>query len=181
MNTVFRSDQTIIPQVYGLWNATVDSIKAVDGIQYFLIFQRVPAVEPGNSLGISSSEGTLILCLLSVTWTKAEDDKLINAVAENLFDDIESTTKTAGVFNDYKYLNYAASFQDPIRSYGNASVANLQRVSKKYDPSRFFQTVVGGGFKLPKLWRLVQMDIIRTGETATLLASEEFTRGVLRS
>ena len=149
-NTVFRFDKTMIPRVYQLWNTTVDSIKAIDGIQYFLIFQRVPAVQPGNSLGLSSSQGPLVLCLLSVTWTNAKDDVLINGIAKDLFDRIERTTKAAGLFNDYKYLNYAAGFQNPIASYGAASVADLQQVSQKYDPHGFFQKIVSGGFKLPK-------------------------------
>lgn len=130
----------------------MDSIQAIEGIQYFLIFQRLPAVEPGNSLGLSPSAGTQVLCLLSVTWTNAEDDEFINGIAKSLFNSIERTTKAAGVFNEYNYLNYAANFQDPIGSYGRASVTNLQRVSEKYDPKGFFQTVVSGGFKLPK-WR----------------------------
>ena len=74
----------MIPRVYDLWNATVDSIKALDGISYFLIFQRVPAVQTGNSLGLSVSEGPLVLSLLSVTWTNAKDDVLINAIAKDL-------------------------------------------------------------------------------------------------
>ena len=53
-----------------------------------------------------------------------------------------------GAYNTYLYLNYAASFQDPIAGYGNASVSMLQAVSKKYDPDQLFQKQVPGGFKL---------------------------------
>lgn len=74
----------------------------------------------------------------------------MNSVAQKLINDIEAATKAAGLYNRYEYLNYAAAFQDPIGSYGAQSLANLQKVSKKYDPQGFFQTRVRGGFKLFK-------------------------------
>ena len=150
MNTVFGPSVSILQEVYALWNTTVDSIRNVTGIQYFVIFQRVPAVLSGNSLGLEASGGPLVLCLLSIAWTKPGDDDHINSVAKTLISRIEQATKAAHLFNKFKYLNYAANFQDPFESYGAVSLANLQRVSKKYDPTGLFQTGVPGGFKLFK-------------------------------
>jgi len=147
-NTVFSLSASILTEVYGLWNSTIDSIKHVDGIQHFVIFQRVPAAMQGTSLGIKAQDGPLVLCLLAITWNRPGDDELINSVAKTLLTQIERTTKAAGLFNRWKYLNYAANFQDPITSYGEASKANLQDVSKRYDPTGLFQTGVPGGFKL---------------------------------
>lgn len=150
MTTTFGPSQSLFQEVYDLWNSTIGLIKAVAGIQYFLIFQRIPAAIPGNSLGLKASEGPLVLCLLSITWNLTKDDALINNVAKNLIGRIENATKAAGLFNEYQYLNYAAKFQRPILSYGAASNAELRRVSKKYDPTGLFQTAVPGGFKLVK-------------------------------
>ncbi|KAL8762518.1 MAG: hypothetical protein Q9184_001478 [Pyrenodesmia sp. 2 TL-2023] len=149
VNTVFNPGRTILQDVCSLWNSTVGSLKNVSGISYFLILQRLPAVLPGNSLGLDTSESS-ILCLISITWSKARDDALINRVIKALIDDIEKATTSAGLFRRYKYLNYAANFQDPIGSYGVKSNANLRLVGKKYDPTGLFQTNVPGGFKLPK-------------------------------
>lgn len=124
------------------------SLKSVAGIQYFIIYQKLPATNPGNSLGLNPSLGPRVLCLLSITWNNATDDALVNRVAEDLINAIEQATKAAGLFDRYKYLNYAAIFQDPIGGYGNESVAEMRRVSGKYDPKGFFQTGVPGGFKL---------------------------------
>lgn len=148
MNTVFSPSLPILNQVYNLWNTTVESLTKVAGIQYFIIFQRVPAAVAGNSLGLAESEGPLVLCLLSVTWNNAQDDLLVSRVAKTLIASIEQATRAAGLFNDYKYLNYAASSQDPLGSYGEQSVERLKLVSKKYDPNGIFQTRVPGGFKL---------------------------------
>ncbi len=109
----------------------------------------MPVIEPGNALGLEGLDVTpLVLCLLSVTWDQAEDDAMINSVTKTLIEEIDRATKAAGLFHRFKYLNYAAPFQDPIGSYGPASKAQLQAVSKKYDPEGFFQAGVPGGFKL---------------------------------
>lgn len=148
MNTVFYPSGTIIEKVYQLWSSTVDSIKKIPGIAYFLIFQRMPLIEPGNALGLEDIDDPLVLCLLSVTWTHVGDDAMIKSVTQALIETIDQNTKAAGLFHRFKYLNYAAPFQDPISSYGPASKANLHAVSNKYDPEGFFQTGVPGGFKL---------------------------------
>ena len=148
MNTVFSPNQTVLYDIYALWNSTVQSLIEVAGIQYFIIFQRIPEILPGNSLGLNPSEAPLVLCLLSITWNLPQDDQLINNVAKGLLLKIEQVTKSLGLFRKYKYLNYAANFQNPIASYGSQSVANLRQVSKKYDPTGLFQTSVPGGFKL---------------------------------
>ncbi len=147
-NTVFHPTAAIIKRVYQLWSSTIDSIKNVPGIAYFLIFQRMPLVIPGNALDLEASDDPMVLCLLSVTWTRAQDDATINGVTQTLIEDIDRNTKAAGLFHRFKYLNYAASFQDPISSYGPVSKVQLQAVSKEYDPKGFFQTSVPGGFKL---------------------------------
>ena len=147
-NTVFLPTSAIIQQIHQLWNSTIESIKDVPGIAYFLIFQRMPVVKPGNALGLEGSEDPLVLCLLSVTWTQAQDDATITSVIKTLIEKIDQATKATGLFHRFKYLNYAAFFQDPISSYGPASKAQLQAVSKKYDPDGFFQSGIPGGFKL---------------------------------
>ena len=134
--------------MYTLWNSTVASVKGVEGLQYFVIFQKLPAREAGNSLGLGSMQAPMVLCLLSITWNNAQDDDLINRVAKALINDIEQATQAAGLFERYKYLNYAASWQNPIDSYGSQSVQTLRGVSAKYDHGGFFQTQVPGGFKL---------------------------------
>lgn len=148
VTTTFSPTLSVFQRVYAIWNATVPSIENIAGIQHFIIFQPMPAIKPGNSLGLSASEGPLVVCLLSITWTNPGDDPFLNTLGQNLIGQIEQATKSAGVFNAFKYLNYAAKFQDPIGSYGAASKTNLQAISRKYDPTGLFQTTVPGGFKL---------------------------------
>ena len=108
----------------------------------------MPVTKSGNALGLEGVDNPLVLCLLSVTWTMAQDDAIVNSVTQTLIESIDQATAAAGVFHRFKYLNYAAPFQDPITSYGPASKAQLRAVSKRYDPEGFFQVGVPGGFKL---------------------------------
>jgi hypothetical protein len=50
----------------------------------------------------------------------------------------------------WRYLNYAALNQNPIASFGPASVELLQAASAKYDPHQVFQNLRKSGFKIPK-------------------------------
>ena len=108
----------------------------------------MPAIKHGNALGLEGSTDPMVLCLLSVTWTQAQEDVAVNRVTQELIDNIDQATKAAGLYERFKYLNYASPYQDPITSYGPASNAQLQAVSRKYDPKGFFQSGIPGPFKL---------------------------------
>lgn len=47
-------------------------------------------------------------------------------------------------------MNYAWAEQNPIASYGKENVEFLRRVQEKYDPDGVWETLVKGGFKIPK-------------------------------
>jgi hypothetical protein len=85
---------------------------------------------------------------VTVTWNKAEDQKLIEDTLSSLFSQIDIAAKNANLSNPYLYLNYAYQDQDPITGYGAENVVKMQAISKKYDPSGLFQYSVPGGFKL---------------------------------
>lgn len=148
--TTFTSNLDVLKQIFDLWSNTLPSIKDAAGIVPSLVFQRIPSTVPGsdNSLGLGPSAGSLVLCLLSIAWSDAADDALINKVTSSLLAEIEKVTIAAGVYNKFKYLNYAAKDQAPLDSYGAANKKALQAVSKKYDPAGLFQRGVPGGFKL---------------------------------
>lgn len=63
---------------------------------------------------------------------------------------MEEGMASIGARERFTYLNYAASFQDPLASYGDANVQFLKRVAAKYDPEGVFQMLVPGGFKISK-------------------------------
>ena len=131
-------------------------LSAIPGLVFSLTIQPIPtattsksAALGGNSLGLEpSSDGALVLCLLSTTWDTQADDAQIASTVQNLNTQIIGAAKAKGLFDEWGYLNYAAEFQDPIGGYGAMISARLRAVSQRYDPGQAFQKNVPGGFKL---------------------------------
>lgn len=63
---------------------------------------------------------------------------------------INDATKAAGLYSSFTYMGDSASFQTKnfYDGYGAANKAKLLSISKKYDPTRLFQTLMPGGFKI---------------------------------
>ena len=99
-------------------------------------------------MGLDSSGGPLVLCLLSVSWLAEADDTFISKTAKKLFDEIDKRAGEEGLAVGWKYLNYAAKWQDVIGGYGEVNRKKLQEASRKYDPDGLFQKGVPGGYKL---------------------------------
>lgn len=101
-----------------------------------------------NSLGLCPSDGNLVLLDLTVQWSYANNDTLVNTASQRLIEEASSSALARGILHQYIYLNYALENQDPIASYGEQNLVELRSVSKKFDPGQVFQRLVPGGFKL---------------------------------
>lgn len=141
--------------IYAISNSTVQPLLNVVGLKWSVSFQPIPtaitdkaALNGGNSLGLSAADGNIFNVLLTATWDDESDDARIETQAKSLFAQAETSAEALGVTNPYLYLNYAASWQNPIAGYGASNVSALQAASKKYDPTGVFQYQVPGGFKL---------------------------------
>jgi hypothetical protein len=99
-------------------------------------------------LGLSDDKGCLVIVGVALGWVDESDDAIVTQAAQELIADIDEQAKNLGEYNDFKYLNYAENWQDPIGGYGAENVATLRKVSKAYDPKGIFQKNVPGGFKL---------------------------------
>jgi hypothetical protein len=151
----YGNSAKLMSNIFNIANQTVQSLVDVPNLAYSLSFQPVPTAitskaksSGGNSLGLDTSDGNLFNVLLTVSWDTSADDARIEQHSKDLFKNAEAEAKKLGLYNQYLYLNYAASWQDPISGYGAANKAWLQAVSKKYDPWGVFQKQVPGGFKL---------------------------------
>lgn len=141
--------------VQGIWHDSISSVSSIEGVNWAFVIQPFPpafssntAKLGGNSLGLNPADGPLTLMLLSYSWSKASDDQTIDTIAQKLLMDIDAATQKVGAFNRYRYLNYAASWQNPLSGYGEDNVRKLKSVSKRYDPLQLFQRNCPGGFKV---------------------------------
>jgi hypothetical protein len=157
--TTFQSDAALMRDVISFWNesataklANVSTSLEGSGLTFEPISTAITSKSRplgGDSLGLSPEDGNLVLVQLSLTWTSASDDQAVAKASQTMIAQMEKAAQSKSLDHSWRYLNYAAFFQDPIASYGPQSVARLNVTSQKYDPAGFFQTIVPGGFKLP--------------------------------
>lgn len=154
VTTTFVPIEAMIIAAYDAWNSSLTSMRRVEGINWILNIEPVPPQmyrqgAADNALGLADRKRTLAVCLLSPTWPNQAQDEVVYAGARALMEDIEKRAKKLGVHDEYIYLNYAAPWQDPISSYGKASVKRLKKLRAKVDPHGVFTRRVPGGFKIP--------------------------------
>lgn len=152
----FGNDGGLYQELVTLANATFIPFVAqgTKGITFSFVLQPLtkPMLKHGcgkNVLGLCPNDGNLMILDLTMQWGDATDDVEIDEAARKLIAGAMARAKNRGVYNEYQYLNYAASWQQPIASYGEENVEFLKRTAKEYDPGRVFQRLVGG-YKLPK-------------------------------
>lgn len=144
----------MIKAAYAQWEASLPSIRDVSNLVWAFALEPLPPKIYGrhaeeNALGLADRSGSLVVALLTVTWTEACDDALVNDAAKKLMDAIENKAQQLGDLDPFIYLNYADKDQDPISSYGKASVDRLRAVQERVDPKGIFTNQVPGGYKIP--------------------------------
>ncbi|KAI0809923.1 putative oxidoreductase [Xylaria sp. FL0064] len=152
----FEPTEAMICETYAAFNASLPQIQDVTGISWALNLEPLPpqiytrgGVET-NALGLTNENGrSLVVCLISPSWSDGGQNEQVYAAARALIDDIAARAKTLGVYDSYIYLNYAAPWQDVIPSYGAESVKKLQQLRARVDPNQVFTKKVMGGFKIP--------------------------------
>ncbi|KAM0716197.1 hypothetical protein Q7P37_007642 [Cladosporium fusiforme] len=100
-------------------------------------FAKISAEKGGNMLGLDPE---------SVKQQPQVLQKLSTRVQK-----IKAYAKSIGANEDFIYLPYAKAVQDPLASYGAENVRFMKSVSNHYDPKRFFQRMVPGGFKIDRV------------------------------
>ncbi|KAI0113989.1 hypothetical protein GGR51DRAFT_578247 [Nemania sp. FL0031] len=155
MNTTIKADVPTLMAAYETYVNALGPLKSIEGLTTSLTLQAYPksllektASAGGNSLGINPLDGPLMSILILSFWKNKEDDDKIRSTFKGVIESVDKDATTRGTAVPYKYMNYAAPFQDPIGSYGEESKAKLQATSKKYDPEGLFQKGVVGGWKL---------------------------------
>jgi len=151
----FKSSPVLSNHINGLFVHEVNGIKDAEAILPALVLQ--PITKPmishfskrgGNALGISESDGPLILLNIAISWSSKNDDERIIAAAKRIVDGSVAAAKEMGLDYKYLYQNYAALSQDVFAGYGVANQQRLRHVSRKYDPEQVFLKLQPGYFKL---------------------------------
>lgn len=127
--------------------------KGPAGVKWIFALEPLPAAtyEYGagkNVLGTTGAAGNGFVFFLTASWADAALNDEADVTAQKLVGEIDALAMKNGLFQKFRYVNYADPSQDPFGSYGRENKEFLQRVSKEYDPNGVFQKMVPGGFKL---------------------------------
>ncbi|KAK8137110.1 FAD-binding domain-containing protein [Apiospora sp. TS-2023a] len=154
-NITLKADASILQEADEIYTAGLEPIKSCEGLIGSMTLQpyarsllEASAAQGGNSLGLSPADGPLVSVLLLTYWSNKSDDTAVLETMESILGSIKSRAAARDMLIPYTYMNYAFTSQDTIGSYGAENKAELQRVSKRYDPQGLFQKGVPGGFKL---------------------------------
>lgn len=156
MTTTVKAEVEVLEYAVEAFRATYSKLKGVGNLLYSITFEPIPVsliqrsvANGGNSLGLRPSDGPLVVILLYSSWDKSSDDEKIYDANKDALRAIEAKARESDASSPFLYMNYAfPRHQDPITSYGPESTAQLQAVSKKYDPEGFFQRSGVGPWKL---------------------------------
>jgi hypothetical protein len=90
----------------------------------------------------------MVFLQIVFTFDGAQATRGLEKSLRDLIEAVEELTQAEGLYHPYKYLNFAAWFQDPFGGYGKEQKMKLREVARKYDPTGVFQRQLPGGFKL---------------------------------
>ncbi|KFH48316.1 Bifunctional solanapyrone synthase-like protein [Hapsidospora chrysogenum ATCC 11550] len=149
------NDADLMGEMVAIYKDEVEGIKDAPGIVPSAVFQLITedmithmSKNGGNPLGLQSQQGPLNLLNIAISWSNAADDARILAAAQRMVDRSRAAAQARGLDHPFLYQNYASQFQDVFASYGSANLARLRQISKKYDPTKVWQKLQKGYFKL---------------------------------
>ncbi|KAI1329153.1 putative oxidoreductase [Xylariaceae sp. FL0255] len=152
--TTFLPAQAMTQAAFSIWNGAVQGMQDIKGLNWSISLEPIPPSlyqggAANNVLGLGDRTATLVVCHSTQTWQNPADDDRIRAASTAYVTAVEKAAKDLDAFDPYKYLNYAAQWQDPISSYGAASLQRLRKLQTRVDPHGVFTRRVPGGFKIP--------------------------------
>jgi FAD/FMN-containing dehydrogenase len=104
-----------------------------------------------NAWGLTTGSGPMIFVLLSLKWTDATLDNIIDVESKSFIDFVEDRAKQEDQFRGIIHMNYAHPSQDVFGRLNPKSIERLKVIAKKYDPDGALHRLWRGYFKLNRI------------------------------
>lgn len=147
-------------KIINLFQSHINSIKNITGLRPSIVFQPLSRnmikqmrKRGGNALGLADQSGPLTIFSVDWKWTYAADDQRNYVTYYAFMADAEAMAQEMGLWNAYKYINYAEATQDVWTGVGEENLKELKRVQRMVDPQGVFAKggLGGGYFKLNEM------------------------------
>ncbi|KAI2615845.1 hypothetical protein GGR54DRAFT_611285 [Hypoxylon sp. NC1633] len=149
----FVSTEAMLNATYFRFNDSITTFQSVANITLGYTLEPLPPAlyarhADDNPFGLDDRNQSLVVGLLTASWTDPEDDLKVDKAGRALTKTIEKDGQSLGAYDPFLYFNYAAPWQDPITSYGRRSVIRMRKIAEEVDPHQVFIRQVPGGFKI---------------------------------
>ncbi|VUC26028.1 unnamed protein product [Clonostachys rosea] len=101
-----------------------------------------------NVLGLEDCNEPLVIVEFGIKWDKTEDTELVQRLTREYIEKVDKDAEANQAAHPFRFANYCAEWQDPMKGYGDENLQFMRNVSRKYDPDGVFQRACLGGFKL---------------------------------
>ncbi|TGO29893.1 hypothetical protein BPAE_0010g00790 [Botrytis paeoniae] len=98
--TTFGGSLKFLQTIHSIWRSSILAISSIVGVNWDM------TIQPLSIAAMNQSEEDI------------EDDEEITLAAKKLILEIDEAARERGVSSDFKYLNYAAEWQSPLRGTG---------------------------------------------------------------
>ncbi|TVY62882.1 Bifunctional solanapyrone synthase, partial [Lachnellula suecica] len=118
-------------KINNIWRHATETIADIENITSVLTYQTLPPTfkDNPNSMGLAPSlelHRTHLVLIMSMYWSEGKDTERVNSVTRDAMTEIEKHAEEAGALHEWKYMNYAGSWQDPLKSYGEDALREMK-------------------------------------------------------
>lgn len=154
VTSIYLRDPSLFKQIVAKWKPKIDQLVDKDAtLTPFVVFQpfsenllAATKNNGGNSLGLGDEPFTLVQ--FPVMWSNPDISDAVYKLIEDMIKEVGQMAEARNTNKGWVYMNYAAEFQDVLKSYGQEAYDGLKMVSEKYDPHRCLQRFWRGYFQL---------------------------------
>jgi methenyltetrahydromethanopterin cyclohydrolase len=142
--TTIKISLAVGKKINKIWHDATEKITDVENLTSVLTYQTLPPVYKDNlnGMGLDPDEElhkTHVVLIISIYWSEDKETERVTKLAQEAMKEIEKVAEEEGALHKWRYMNYAGSWQDPAKSYGEKALKELHATSKKYDPNGLFQ------------------------------------------
>jgi FAD/FMN-containing dehydrogenase len=150
--TTIKNDLDTLMAAYTAYREASAAGKRVKGMVLSLALQPILPQwykngQP-NVLGLDDCNEPLVIAELTIKWDKTEHMELVQHIARQFIERVDKAAEDNQAAHPFRFANYCAEWQDPMKGYGEENLQFMRTVSRKYDPEGVFQRACIGGFKL---------------------------------
>jgi hypothetical protein len=144
VTTTIKFSPAVGKKINSIWRQATNAISDSREITSVLTYQQFPPQfeDNPNGMGLNAEdalhEDHLIL-IISVYWHEIGDSDRITMAIQDAMGKIEAAAAEEKALHPFRYINYAAYWQQPPNSYGEEAKAAAQKVFAKYDPQGIFR------------------------------------------